>query len=615
MKDFNKNLIKTSLTLMIIAGGSTVLIGAVNAITAPVIADNTAKKENKSLAVVFDDTDVSDTYASRTLDSAVAAKLKYVQKVWDVYTDKSKSTFVGTIARCAGTNQYGSVDFLIGFKGSDYQLSKLVMISDTMSYKGKLEPGYVDPYNAATDGADKEAALENVKCGATFAATLIHDCVNEAKKIAKNEIKGDLDASAKLFGTEETYTEVTDTLLKKAGIYVKEAWQCKDGYVLRATGSADSISEEIWVAITNDGVLSKVAIVSDGYTGSDTITPKTYVDAINAASDKNAAYDDSKNYTSTGDASKVNVLVHDMIQEALNYVKPAMPAEAKLFGDSETYEDQDVPSTAKYVKQIWKCSKGIVVYSSYTDESGEEGFTESIYTAVNSNGTLYKVYLAEDGNTIGSDLKPYIDAINNAGDKDAAYQDSSNFVSGATHSSYFIQQMIKEAISLGTPALPEKAQMFGSDATYTYVSTLPTGMKYMKNLWKSTDGYVAYSTYTDESGEEDFTESIYTAVNNDGTLKQVYLAEDGNTIGSDLNPYVDKINNATDKDAAYQSSDNFVSGATHSSYFIQQMIKEAITGVKSLTSSTASSLKDSSFSSNIEAKLPTLTYSFASERR
>ena len=615
MKDFTKNLIKTSLTLMIIAGGSTVLIGAVNAITAPVIADNTAKKENKSLAVVFGDTDVSDTYASRTLDSAVAAKLKYVQKVWDVYTDKSKSTFVGTIARCAGTNQYGSVDFLIGFKGSDYQLSKLVMISDTMSYKGKLEPGYVDPYNAAADGADKEAALENVKCGATFAATLIHDCVNEAKKIAKNEIKGDLDASAKLFGTEETYTEVTDTLLKKAGTYVKEAWQCKDGYVLRATGSADSISEEIWVAITNDGVLSKVAIVSDGYTGSDTITPKTYVDAINAASDKNAAYDDSKNYTSTGDASKVNVLVHDMIKEALNYVKPAMPAEAKLFGDSETYEDQDVPSTVKYVKQIWKCSKGIVVYSSYTDESGEEGFTESIYTAVNSNGTLSKVYLAEDGNTIGSDLKPYIDAINNASDKDAAYQDSSNFVTGATHSSYFIQQMIKEAISLGTPALPEKAQMFGSDATYTYASTLPTGMKYMKNLWKSTDGYVAYSTYTDESGEEDFTESIYTAVNNDGTLKQVYLAEDGNTIGSDLNPYVDAINNASDKDAAYQDSSNFVSGATHSSTFIKLMIQEAITGVKSLTSSTASSLKDSSFSSNIEAKLPTLTYSFASERR
>jgi len=615
MKDFTKNLIKTSLTLMIIAGGSTILIGAVNAITAPVIADNTAKKENKSLAVVFDDTDVSDTYASRTLDSAVAAKLKYVQKVWDVYTDKSKSTFVGTIARCAGTNQYGSVDFLIGFKGSDYQLSKLVMISDTMSYKGKLEPGYVDPYNAAADGTDKEAALENVKCGATFAASLIRDCVNEAKKIAKNEIKGDLDASAKLFGTEETYTEVTDTLLKKAGTYVKEAWQCKDGYVLRATGSADSISEEIWIAITNDGVLSKVAIVSDGYTGSDTITPKTYVDAINAASDKNAAYDDSKNYTSTGDASKVNVLVHDMIKEALNYVKPGMPAEAKLFGDSETYEDQDVPSTAKYVKQIWKCSKGIVVYSSYTDDSGEEGFTESIYTAVNSNGTLYKVYLAEDGNTIGSDLKPYIDAINNATDKDAAYQDSSNFVSGATHSSYFIQQMIKEAISIGTPALPEKAQMFGSDATYTYVSTLPTGMKYMKNLWKSTDGYVAYSTYTDESGEEDFTESIYTAVNNDGTLKQVYLADDGNTIGSDLNPYVDKINNATDKDAAYQNNDNFVSGATHSSYFIQSMIKEAIDGVKSLTASTASSLKDSSFSSNIEAKLPSLTYSFASERR
>lgn len=326
MKDFTKNFIKTALTLLIIAGGSTLLVGAVNAVTAPVIAENNVRKQNKSLAEVFGDTEVKNTYAERTLDDDTKKDIKYVTKVWDVYSDKDKKDFVGTICRCYGKNGYGDVDFLIGFKGKDYSLTKLVMISDTMSYKGKLEPGYVDPYNAAADGADKEAALQNVKCGATFAASLIRDAVTEAGKVAKGQSTAFVMADeGKLFGTDQEYTEME------------------------------------------------------------------------------------------------------------------VPA--------------DLNTSNAVIEHLWKCSKGFIFYSTYTDDS-EEAFVETLYIAVTSDGKLAGVYLAVDGNTIRLDLQPYINAINDSSDKDAAYADENNFVkadiynTGATnaHSCYAIKTLIKQAL-------------------------------------------------------------------------------------------------------------------------------------------------------------------------
>ena len=95
MNEFRKNLLKTSLTLMIIAGGASLLVGATNAITAPVIEQNSIEKERKQLSKVYDTADAFIEWKVYSSDEKTKYKsedengqylstlsLNYVQKVW-----------------------------------------------------------------------------------------------------------------------------------------------------------------------------------------------------------------------------------------------------------------------------------------------------------------------------------------------------------------------------------------------------------------------------------------------------------------------------------------------------------------------------------------------------
>ena len=188
MNEFTKNLLKTSAILMIIAGGAALLVGATNALTAPVIEKNNVEKEKKMLSEVYGD--AVDTFAewSENTDkntypeeNANGSYLKtltltYVTKVW---TAKKSNQNVGYIARFYGKNGYGAVDMLVGIS-LDGKIGKLCIITDSMSYKTKLENSYITPLNESND---KESALDNVKCGATFAAKLIQGGVKEAVRV------------------------------------------------------------------------------------------------------------------------------------------------------------------------------------------------------------------------------------------------------------------------------------------------------------------------------------------------------------------------------------------------------------------------------------------------
>ncbi len=202
MNEFRKNLLKTSLTLMIIAGGASLLVGATNAITAPVIEQNSIEKERKQLSKVYDTADAFIEWKVYSSDEKTKYKsedengqylstlsLNYVQKVWTARKTKSgnaddvsdEDDEVGYIARVYGKNGYGAVDFLIGIT-LDGKFSTLCEIEDSMSYKSKLESGYIDPFsNASSD--KKDEALDNVKCGATFAANLLRSALLEAKDV------------------------------------------------------------------------------------------------------------------------------------------------------------------------------------------------------------------------------------------------------------------------------------------------------------------------------------------------------------------------------------------------------------------------------------------------
>lgn len=197
MNEFTKNLIKTTAVLMLIAGTSALLVGAVNAFTAPVIEQNNIQKEKEMLAEVYGDD--ADTYVewSSSTDAtsypiensngvyfeSIASQLSYVTKVW---TAKKGTTDIGYIVRFYGKNGYGEVDMLVGIS-LEGDLGDLCIISDTMSYKSKLEGEFIDPYNEADD---KEDALSDsaVKCGATFAAKIVRGGILEARQVVNKEI-------------------------------------------------------------------------------------------------------------------------------------------------------------------------------------------------------------------------------------------------------------------------------------------------------------------------------------------------------------------------------------------------------------------------------------------
>ena len=94
MNEFTKNMLKTSLVLTIIAGGAALLVGATNALTAPVIEKNNIEKEKKMLSEVYQSE--ADTFVewSKSTDekinkeehdngtylASIQGNLKYVKK-------------------------------------------------------------------------------------------------------------------------------------------------------------------------------------------------------------------------------------------------------------------------------------------------------------------------------------------------------------------------------------------------------------------------------------------------------------------------------------------------------------------------------------------------------
>ncbi len=147
-----------------ILGGITAVaalgIGAVNLLTAPIIAQNKKAKEEKSVKLVFANAEILET---------VELKEKYLNKYWEVALPATEKTPDGRIYSCTGTNGYGTVSLLIGIYG-DYSLGNMVILENTESYGSTLEEKYIEPYQSAQD---KEAALNQVKCGATFGAKMI----------------------------------------------------------------------------------------------------------------------------------------------------------------------------------------------------------------------------------------------------------------------------------------------------------------------------------------------------------------------------------------------------------------------------------------------------------
>ena len=170
MPNMKKYLI-TAITLGAIAMCAGALIGATNLITKDRIAENEVKKINAGFAEVFGDGANGNEDQNFEEKNYTYLKAKYV-----IYDNNGAE--IGSAYRTLGSNAYGKVSLIIGFT-SDNLYKGLSVVTNEQSFATTLEENYLDPLKKG------ERDLADVKCGATYGATLVKNMVEEATKAAK----------------------------------------------------------------------------------------------------------------------------------------------------------------------------------------------------------------------------------------------------------------------------------------------------------------------------------------------------------------------------------------------------------------------------------------------
>lgn len=162
-----KHYVIVSITLGAIAAASAALIGVTNLVTREKIAENERKAIQKGLNYIFD-TEVEVPEAQDLAD------YKYVTCYYSLGDEKYAF-------RTDGSNMYGKVSLIIGFNNEEFV--KLYVIKNEQTYASTLVDNYINPLNS------DEREYDDVKCGATYGATLVKDMIDDASKAVK-EING-----------------------------------------------------------------------------------------------------------------------------------------------------------------------------------------------------------------------------------------------------------------------------------------------------------------------------------------------------------------------------------------------------------------------------------------
>lgn len=165
-----KHYIITALTLGLIGAGSALLVGGANLLTKDRILENEKKKVEQGIATIFGES--SSVQKEQSKDDAGLTEYRYVQTI---YTINQEATEIGYAIRTTGSNLYGKISLIIGYSKSSKAFAGLTIVSNEQTYASTLVENYIDPLNAG------QRDLDDVKCGATYGAKLVHDMVNEAK--------------------------------------------------------------------------------------------------------------------------------------------------------------------------------------------------------------------------------------------------------------------------------------------------------------------------------------------------------------------------------------------------------------------------------------------------
>ena len=161
-----KKYIITAVTLGAIAACSGALIGVTNLVTRDRIAQNEKNKFNAGIVAIFgENSSVSDVNENFT-------KYKYVT---NAYVVNQGETAIGWAVKTSGSNAYGKISMIVGFDLEKTRVGTYMVVNE-QSYASTLEDKYVVPLNEGTRD------LDDVKCGATYGATLVKNMIDEAQK-------------------------------------------------------------------------------------------------------------------------------------------------------------------------------------------------------------------------------------------------------------------------------------------------------------------------------------------------------------------------------------------------------------------------------------------------
>ena len=174
MKKYMKKAFLAGGVLAGLCGVMAVAIVGADFLTRDTIAANNLAKENAGLRKVY-----GDSYTYSEAVSVSDSNYSYVEKYWTV-TDGN--AVIGRVYRGSGRNGYGEVTLLYGIN-ADFTLAMVVTITNTESYGTTLKENYLDPLASAED---KDAAVQQVKCGATEGAKLCRAIILDGQRHYKD---------------------------------------------------------------------------------------------------------------------------------------------------------------------------------------------------------------------------------------------------------------------------------------------------------------------------------------------------------------------------------------------------------------------------------------------
>ena len=166
-----KAYIITSITLGAIAAFSAGLIGLTNLITKDRIVENEKNKVENGIKEIFGNDSMISSQSS-------LSDYKYLTDSFVVNKNESEDV-LGYAYRTSGSNSYGKISLIVGFKATDFSFIGLSIVVNEQTYASTLEDNYLTPLN------EGDRKLEDVTCGATFGAKLVRDMINEASDTVK----------------------------------------------------------------------------------------------------------------------------------------------------------------------------------------------------------------------------------------------------------------------------------------------------------------------------------------------------------------------------------------------------------------------------------------------